>query len=171
VTEVSTLKQARLTPISTLTDRGELRPQSVREVPSVARPAQLDDLDWLRDRYRTSGYRSIAKELGVSVGTVRRACTRLGIKPAGDGRRRGATLIVLPVVTVPIHERVLARYQHERSLTDGPAPSVQLAITRARDTVLAFHDGDPALIAEALEALAVSAMLALDHEQQRRATA
>lgn len=137
----------------------------------MGRPVELDDLDWLRDRYRTRGYRAIALELGVSVGTVRRACTRLGIQPAGDGRRRGIALAPPPVAAAPAHERVLARFQHERSLLEGPAPSIELVITRALDAVLAFHDGAHDLIDEALEGLAVAALLTLDHEQQARRAA
>jgi DNA-binding MurR/RpiR family transcriptional regulator len=129
----------------------------------VARPPQLDDVDWLRARYSTAGYKTIATELGVSPGTVRRACQRLGLGSAPPGRRSGDQIAYLAASQQSVHERVFARYFAER---DGTVED-PLALLKDR---LAFYiraqlERDDRAADAALEATAVAAMIALDRQQ------
>ena len=131
----------------------------------MARPAQLDDPEWLRRAYGAKGDRLIAQELGTTRDVVRGARRQHGIDPE-PGRRRG--FIPQPVSTVPAVaalDRVVARYRAERSLDDGPSPSVVLIETRNRALRHALLTRDDVLICEALEAAAAGMILVLDHRQ------
>jgi len=159
----------RLTPVPTVPSLGDLRPQSDQGVQMPRdRPAELDDPDWLRKQAAVHGDRAIAKQLGTTRDIVRGARRRWGIQTQ-PGRRRGFVVQAVTTVTTAAHERVIARYQTERSLRDGPAPSVFLLETRNKALRDALLSGEPDLICEALEAAAAGMLLMLDHEHARRA--
>jgi hypothetical protein len=61
---------------------------------------------------------------------------------------------------------VIARYEAERQVAEGPAPTVLLLSTRARAVRDAYRDGSDDLLDEALEALAAGATLVLDHRHR-----
>lgn len=139
---------------------------------AASRPAQLDDLAWLRAAYLSRGDGSIALELGVSEGTVRRARLALGIASMSPGRRRGERRHHdRRADAASALKRVTDRYQLERGAVEGPAPSPARLATCAQALQRAYLSGHDDLIDEALEALATCALLVLDHRQQCRAAA
>ena len=59
-------------------------------------PRELDDPDWLRQRYATRTGAQIAAELGVSIATVHNTMRRLGIEADGPWVRRDITRLQRP---------------------------------------------------------------------------
>lgn len=127
------------------------------------RPWQLDDRDWLARRYLEAGDNAIAKELGVSPGTVIRARKRLQIASLPAGRRRGAQ--TMRPVHRPSAELIAERISLESS-PHGPAPTLTLIAGRVR----ALHDAsttrDPLALEDAVISLGSACGLVLDHLQR-----
>lgn len=133
----------------------------------MMRAAQLQDADWLRERYLTSGDQAIATELGVHRKTVRLARRRHGIESAPPGRRPDAGWIPRSsserTATVLIAERIA----HEADA--GPAgPAV------VSDRIRAVHRarlaGDQLALEDALVSAATALALWLDQLRRVRAS-
>lgn len=130
----------------------------------------LDDAEWLREKYARDGERTIARELGVSRGTVRRRLQAHGIVSAESGRRRGARQLVAAYSRqAGAPELIAARIVEEQQRQPGPARTLTLIADRVR----ALHDascaGDERDTDEALVSLASACGLVLDHRARLRA--
>ena len=130
---------------------------------SGRRPAELDDRDWLLDRYERDGDIAIAEELGVARLTVQRARHRLGIPTRAPGRRRGVSRArethptrAAELITLRIREQT----SPHRSADRKPAPTDELLATRFRAVNDAWTDGDQhTLIQEVIELAAACGVL------------
>lgn len=133
----------------------------------MARPALLDDHDWLARRYASVGDAPIASELGVSRETVRHARERLGIESAPRGRRRsdGGTR-PRPQAMEPDQTAAMIIERFQREVRLGAAAGPALVATRIRAVHDASNAGDELALEDAIAAAASG--LALWHSQLLR---
>lgn len=136
---------------------------------SSGRPWQLDDREELQRLLTLNGVREIGARLGVSRSTVQRAVHRLGIVPAGPGRRRGGSPVVgSPVVFQPVAGTAGVFFERflRESRPGGPSPSLDLVVARIRALHEAHREGDRESFEDAL--IAAMCALGLVHQHQRR---
>lgn len=133
----------------------------------------MDDPKWVAQRLRSVGERAIATELGCARITVSKAIKRH--EDAGHempnrrpGRRRGASVTVLPAVARDrVLDRIIARADR---LTEPPAPHAALEQFAAADRARRDHQRTIEKNAwEQLAAVAIRLVQHMDAVEQRSA--
>lgn len=121
---------------------------------------RLDDEQWLRAQYAVNGDKAIARYVGVSDITVRRARAKFGIVSRPRGAERGTTRrMSIRQPAQPVEMQLAGRIAVERS--NGVPPTEELVAARTAGYISAKNAHDlHGMIDQALSAATAWALVA-----------